>query len=90
MHVSFEPYRNIDGGFKNSRPKSMYEERQRRKVEQNWNDVRRNLDCRGIDRETTYSRISRIVKIIKIGREKFLRQKKSLRANQIKENYFPI
>lgn len=46
MHVSFEPYRNIDGGFKNSRPKSMYEERQRRKVEQNWNDVRRNLDCR--------------------------------------------
>lgn len=65
----------------------MYEERQRRKVEQNWNDVRRNLDCRGIDRETTYSRI---VKIIKIGREKFLRQKKSLRANQIKEDYFPI
>lgn len=53
MHVSFEPYRNIDSGFKNSRPKSMYEERQRRKVEQNWNDVRRNLDCRGIDRETT-------------------------------------
>lgn len=34
--------------------------------------------------------ISRIVKIIKIGREKFLRQKKSLRANQIKEDYFPI
>lgn len=32
----------------------------------------------------------RIVKIIKIGREKFLHQKKSLRANQIKEDYFPI
>lgn len=83
MHVSFEPYRNIDGGFKNSRPKSMYEERQRRKVEQNWNDVRRNLDCRGIDRETTNRKNYK-----NWTREIF--QKKSLRANQIKEDYFPI
>lgn len=86
MHVSFEPYRNIDGGFKNSRPKSMYEERQRRKVEQNWNDVRRNLDCRGIDRETTNRKNYK-----NWTREIFASvEKKSLRANQIKEDYFPI
>lgn len=74
MHVSFEPCRNIDAGFKNSRPKSMYEERQR------------NLDCRGIDRETTNRKNYK-----NWTREIFTSvEKKSSRANQIKEDYFPI